>query len=243
MKYLLLVIGVPPMFFLYCALFGWLIHPVLRRAGRLAVLLGLTGLAILAMPAVAGTLMVALERDLPLVPPPDRPPAAIVILGGDVARSAIAPFTLPGRLTLDRLRAGAALHRRTGLPILVTGGTVQPDRPPVAAVMADSLRDDFQTPVAWTETASNDTWENAAFSAAILKQQGIASVYIVSHGWHLRRAMIAFRAAGLIATAVPTSLEPPVDPIASDFVPLAGTWQWSYYAIHEWIGCVFYAAR
>ena len=56
-------------------------------------------------------------------------------------RTSAAPYALPGFLTLDRLRAGAALHRRTGLPILVTGGSLQPDRPAIATVMADSLRD------------------------------------------------------------------------------------------------------
>ena len=42
----------------------------------------------------------------------------------------------PGLLTLDRLRTAAALHRRTGLPILVTGGTTQPETPAVGLVMA-----------------------------------------------------------------------------------------------------------
>ena len=62
--------------------------------------------------------------------------------------------------------------------------------------MADSLRDDFQVPVSWVEDASDDTWENAAFSAEILKKRGIHSVYVVTQGWHMRRAMLAFRHAG-----------------------------------------------
>jgi len=36
-------------------------------------------------------------------------------------RTAEAPFALPGMLTLDRLRAGVELGRRTGLPILARG--------------------------------------------------------------------------------------------------------------------------
>jgi uncharacterized SAM-binding protein YcdF (DUF218 family) len=170
-------------------------------------------------------------------------PRAIVILGGDLLRTSAAPYALPGFLTLDRLRAGAALHRRTGLPILVTGGSLQPDRPAIATVMADSLRDDFQVPVAWVEDASIDTWENAAFSAEILKKQGIRSVYVVTQGWHMRRAMLAFRHTGLIVTAVPTWTETPIDPIAGDFPPRALAWEWSYYALHEWIGCAWYAIR
>ena len=59
----------------------------------------------------------------------------------------------------------------------------------------------------------------------------------------MRRAMLAFRHAGLIATAVPTSMEVPIDPIVWDFLPRASSWGWSYYALHEWIGCAWYAIR
>ena len=99
----------------------------------------------------------------------------------------------PGSLTLDRLRTGAALHRRTDLPILVTGGTTQPRTATVGVVMAESLRDDFRAPARWTEPKSDDTWENARFSAAILKAEGITSVYVVTHAWHMRRAVLAFQ--------------------------------------------------
>ena len=243
MKFLFLTMGVPPMCFLYVAALGWLMPGSWRRTGRILTAFGLLGLWVFSLPIVSELLLVGLERDLPLNPSANAPPAAIVILGGDVTRTADQPFIVPGRLTLERLRTGAALHRRTGLPVLVTGGIVHRDRPPVGTIMADSLRDDFLVPVTWTETVSNDTWENASMSAAILKHQGIASVYVVTNGWHLRRAMIAFRKAGLIATAVPTSIEPPIDPIASDFMPRVGAWEWNYFAMHEWIGCAWYASR
>ena len=56
---------------------------------------------------------------------------------------------------------------------------LQPGDPPIAAVMAQSLRDDFQTPVRWVEPRSHDTWENAEYSARILRANGIGSVQIV----------------------------------------------------------------
>jgi uncharacterized SAM-binding protein YcdF (DUF218 family) len=188
-------------------------------------------------------MIIALETNLPVAPAPDAMPQAIVILGGDLARVAGEPFALPGLLTLDRLRAGAALQRRTGLPILVTGGVIQDDRPPIAAIMASSLRDDFHVPVTWVEDGSADTWENATFSAEILKKQGIRSVYVVTQGWHMRRALLAFRHTGLTVTAAPTSLDAPLDFIFWDFVPRASSWGLSYYALHEWIGCAWYELR
>ncbi len=243
LKTLLMSIALPPISFLYLVLAGFAIERKRRRTGRCLVGFGLVCLIVLSLPVFASSLTLALERNLPVVPPADAMPTAIVILGGDVSRTGEAPFARAGPLTLDRLRAGAALHRRTGLPILVTGGTVQRDRPAVATLMATSLREDFQVPVTWTENVSADTWENAIFSADLLTKQGIHSVYLVTQGWHMRRAVLAFRHAGLIVTAMPTSFDPPFDPIASDFLPHASAWEWSYYALHEWIGCAWYAMR
>lgn len=242
-KGILITLALPPVSFLCLTIVGLLIARRHRPSSRALLCIGVLGLTVLALPFVPDMMIVALEHNLPVNPPPDAMPQAIVILGGDLTRTAEAPYALPGLLTLDRLRAGAALQRRTGLPILVTGGTVQPDRTPVATVMADSLRNDFQVPVAWVESASLDTWQNAAFSADILKQRGIRSVYVVTQGWHMPRAVVAFRHAGLIVTAVPTSMETPFDPIAGDFLPHASAWGWSYFALHEWIGWAWYAIR
>jgi uncharacterized SAM-binding protein YcdF (DUF218 family) len=141
------------------------------------------------------------------------------------------------------LRTAAALQRRTGLPILVTGGTTQPNSPPVGQVMAQSLTDDFRTPPRWIEAKSADTWENARFSADILRAEGITSVYIVTHAWHMRRAVLAFQGTGLTVTAAPTSLDDPLGPDLEDFLPRAGGWQTGYFAMHEWIGYAWYKLR
>jgi uncharacterized SAM-binding protein YcdF (DUF218 family) len=243
LKSIVVALALPPVCFLYFVIAGLLIVRHHRRSGRALICTGVVGLALLSIPLVPNLLIVALEQGLPTTPPADAMPEAIVILGGDLLRTDGPPHALPGFLTLDRLREGAALYRRTRLPILVTGGTVQPDRPPVAVIMADSLRNDFQVPVTWVEDASLDTWENAGLSAEMLKQRNIHSVYVVTQGWHMRRAMVAFRHAGLIATAVPTSIDTPFDPIPWDLPPRASAWQWSYYALHEWIGCAWYAIR
>jgi uncharacterized SAM-binding protein YcdF (DUF218 family) len=243
LKSILLALALPPVCFLYCVILGLLVTRRHRSGGRALVIVGLVGLGLLSIPLVPNLLIVALEQNLPITPRSDAMPEAIVVLGGDLLRTEGPPHSLPGFLTLDRLREGAALYRKTGLPVLVTGGTVQQDRPPIARIMADSLRNDFQVPVTWVEDASIDTWENAEFTAEMLKPRGIHSVYVVTQGWHMRRAMLAFHHAGLIATAVPTSIETPFDPIPWDLPPRASAWQWSYYALHEWIGCAWYAIR
>jgi uncharacterized SAM-binding protein YcdF (DUF218 family) len=232
---------VPPIALLLVALLGLLIG----RRFRWLTWVGLLGLLALALPAVGGSLLIALERNLPLTPPPgQQPPQAIVILGGDLVRGGTEAMTLHlGPASLERVRAGAALSRRTGLPIMVSGGSLLKGEPPLGGVMADSLMQDFHLPVRWTEAESPDTWENAHLSAVILREHGIRSVYVVTHAWHMRRAIMAFADTGITVTAAPPWLDRLGTPLWVEFVPDVGGWLTSYLALHEWIGCAYYALR
>lgn len=209
-------------------------HWIMGTAGVLLVLLG--------TPVVGDSLLLTLERRLPLTPPTDSPPGAIVILGGTMAETAgPPPGYIVGALTLQRLAAGAALYRKSHLPILVTGGKVARSGPPIGELMARSLEQDFSVPVRWVEDHSRDTWENAVFSAAILRTAGIHSVYVVTQPWHERRAIIAFRHAGLIATAAPTPLDRYSFVLPGSVLPTTSVWRRSFFAFHEWVGCVWYS--
>jgi uncharacterized SAM-binding protein YcdF (DUF218 family) len=222
---------------------------VRRRIGRVLLAGGLAGLVLLSLPVVSGSLLGALQRGIDLKVDPDHPPEAIVILAGNDSE-----FLLPdghtgytvGWLTLERVRAGATLARSTGLPILVTGGLVDPDEkgaPSLAALMAQSLQEDFGLATQWQERVSHNTWENATLSAPILKDSGVGTVYLVTHAWHMRRALMAFRHAGINAVPYPVTPTgwPPVT--WSTLTPHVSSWWQSYYALHEWIGCLDYALR
>jgi uncharacterized SAM-binding protein YcdF (DUF218 family) len=234
----------PPVNLAVLALLGALVAIRYRRAGLGLSLVSLCLLLLLALPAVSKTLIASLEQKLPLAPPPDAPPEAIVILSGDVGRSD-PPFPAldVGHLTLERMRAGVALYRRTELPILVTGGRVSTDIDPVGSLMERALARDLGITVRWTETQSRDTWENAALSAAMLNAEGIRSVYLVTHAWHMRRAIYAFRHFGVTVTAAPVRMDRMPETAFHEFIPTATAWMASYYGLHEWIGCAFYALR
>ncbi|MBF0159223.1 MAG: YdcF family protein, partial [Magnetococcales bacterium] len=62
---------------------------------------------------------------------------------------------------LARVRYAAWLHRRTNLPILVTGGRPAGEKSSEAALMRDVLQDEFNVSVRWLEEDSHTTWENA----------------------------------------------------------------------------------
>ncbi len=244
MRNLVLMLVMPPMGFATLLVFSLCLRGRWLHWGRRLTWVSAIGLVLLAMPAVSDPMLASLETGLPTTPPPGDPPKAIVVLGGNLIRTAQEPLGVrPGLLTLDRERTAAALHRATGLPILVTGGTVQRNLAPVGVVMQHSMADDFQTPVHWTESESINTQQNAQFSAHILKADGIDSVYVVTHSWHMRRAVLAFQRAGLKVTAAPTDLDEALSFELEDFVPRTAAWETCWFALHEWIGYAWYAIR
>ena len=91
------------------------------------------------------------------------------------------------------------LARRTGLPVLVSGGMLRDDDVPLGTLMAMSMVQTFGVTPRWVEAQSHTTWENAEYSAALLQPLGIHSVYVVTHAWHMPRALLAFRHFGLHA--------------------------------------------
>jgi uncharacterized SAM-binding protein YcdF (DUF218 family) len=238
LRALLTFLAVPPVNLVLTGILGLVLTRWrwYRRRGIVITAVSLGLLLILAIPAVGQALIVSLEQDLPLTAPAGAPPQAIVVLSAELDRVRGPDGFEVGQLTLQRLRAAATLARRVHLPVLVSGGTVEGDTPPMATVMAKSLVEDFGVPVRWEETRSRTTWENAADSAAILEPLGIRSVFVVTHAWHEQRALLAFRHFGLTATAAPVEL----DRFSTNVLPGADGWLRSSYALHEWIGYVWY---
>ncbi len=217
-------------------------RPLLRRVGAVALVLVL----VLAMPIVPVLMTMALQSRLKLTPPAGAPPGAIVILSAEVRASAaraLEPAASAGPMTLSRVQAGALLARRTGLPVLVTGGVVLPGTPPVGELMAQLLRTSFGLDAQWVEGRSEDTWQNAAFSAPLLLAAGIHAVFLVSDADHLPRAVIAFRHAGIVATAAPVRLAMlPTDRLEA-LIPSPAGLARSEVEMHEALGLLWYWLR
>jgi uncharacterized SAM-binding protein YcdF (DUF218 family) len=223
----------PPAGLILLALGGlWLSrrHP---RAGRSIAFLALVALFALSLPPVADALMAGLE--LPPITEADLKRAdAIVILGAGTYHDApeYGGDSLRGA-ALVRLRYGAALQRRTKLPILVTGGSPFGGRPE-GELMKEVLERDFQASVQWIESASRDTAENARFSAPMLKSGNVSRIVLVSHVWHLRRATPLFRAQGLEVFPAGTSYATPAPAALASLLPSAVALEASCRALLEW---------
>jgi uncharacterized SAM-binding protein YcdF (DUF218 family) len=172
---------------------------------------------------------------------------AILVLGSE--RYAWAPEyggdTVGGR-TLQRLRYGAFLHRETGLPVYVSAGSPAGESPPLGRLMAGVLAQEYGIEAAGVEDRSPTTWENAMFSAPLLRRAGVERVLLVTHAWHLPRAVEAFERMGVQVIPAPTSFahrEGAGESTYRDWLPSAGAFLQSYLAIHEYLGRAWYQLK
>lgn len=236
----------PPGGLILLATFGLLLVVVRRRrlGWSLFALSVVTGVA-LTLPLVAAFGARSLQVDQPLPPDVTQLDAqAIVVLSADFrADPPEYGLDVPGPLSLERCRYGAYLARRTGLPLLVSGGVLRPDRPAVSVRLAAFIEDELGVTVRWTEERSRTTEENALFTAELLRAAGIQRVALVTHAWHMPRARIAFERTGLSVLPAPTApASPPVDWLHG-MVPRAESFQLSVRVLHEWLGRIWYSAR
>lgn len=225
------------------ALLGLLLLPRARRLAAIVLFVALGSLYALSTPVVASTLAWSLQAHPVLAPGSDlRAAEAIVVLGtASVVRDDLGVHTAGGRL-LERLRYAASVHRRTGLPLLVTGGNRRPGRPAEADVMARSLGNDFHVGVRFVENRSRNTSENAAYSAALLAPVGITRIVLVTHTSHMARAAGAFEDQGL--TVVPAPIGHGFVSLSfTAFLPRASALARSVAATREHLGRVWYGLR
>ena len=213
-------------------------HP---RSGKALLALSLVTLWALSTPWLARALLQSLE---PAHADPLRslPAQAIVVLGAGKYHAApeYGGMTTVSELSLTRLRYAAYLHRRTGKPILVSGGSPEGASVSEAKVMKDVLENEFHTPVTWAESVSNTTFENARDSRAMLAPLGINRIYLVTHAFHMRRAQSVFTAAGFEVVPAPTRFTTVFRLTLLDFIPQAGALRNSAFAFHEIIGLAWY---
>ena len=203
------------------------------RAGRALIWIGALSLALLSLPIVAWGLTRAFDREpFDVVQAADA--KAVVILGGGTRRDAreYGGDTL-ARLTLERVRYGAQVAKRTGLPVLVTGGTPPNGRASEASLMKDALTGEYGVPVRWIEDRSRNTHENARYSAALLRADGVDSIVLVGHAIDMPRAVAEFADAGITAVPAPTGLPSRGDAVPMDFVPSVAALQRSHDALYE----------
>lgn len=219
---------------------------LVRHFRALAISLLISGVALLyasSMPLVANSIRPNLDENLAVVSQDEiDSAAAIVILGGGLYANApeYGEDTIAGQ-TLERTRYGAYLHRLSGKPLLVTGGRPKQTELSEAEAMRNVLESEFGVAVRWVEDSALNTRDNAELSRTILEADGIHDILLVTHAFHMTRAVNEFERVGF--RVIPASTKFRVKPPLSffDFLPSASALSSTARSLHEWLGMAWYA--
>lgn len=212
-------------------------HP---RLGRFLLASTLVLLYLISTPFIVETMLQKFETPY-VADSVDSEGHVIVVLGGGTYFNAVEyGGDTVNRYSLERIRYAAHLYQLTGKLILVTGGAPLGNATSEAEQMKSVLENEFMNPVKWVEGTSNNTHENAYKSYEILKKYGITHIMLVTHAWHMPRAVKEFERAGFQVTPVPTAFTTRYRTDGLAYLPTASALQQSRIFIHEVIGVLWY---
>ncbi|MFQ5935111.1 MAG: YdcF family protein [Acidiferrobacterales bacterium] len=238
----------PPGLLIATAILGFVLYLKWKWLGAMVIGLSIAVLAAISLPLTSRQLTAALEASSPPLyedafDEVRQQAKAIVVLGaGRYAQAPEYGSDTVSRFALERVRYAAYLQRRTGLPILISGGAPGGERVSEAELMRKVLQRDFKITPRWLETRSRNTMENAILVNHLLKRRGIDQVLLVTHAWHMPRALWAFREAGLQVIAAPMGFNTLGKRERSiyGYLPTAGGLYWSSVALRERLGAAWY---
>lgn len=213
-----------------------------RFAGRMALVSVL--LFLWSWPPFSTLFSGTLEWWYPVRPYPQGDAQAIVVLSGGVyTHDASEPEDLPNLSTLVRCSYAAWLYQNwRPLPIVVTGGAADAQKVSRSGVMARLLEQrGIPSSMIWREDRSESTYENAVYSAALLRARGIDRIVLVTEAEHMLRGERSFRRQKLMVVPAPCCYRT---------LQFAGRWPDllpqhraiadNEDALHEWVGVLWY---
>jgi uncharacterized SAM-binding protein YcdF (DUF218 family) len=243
LTYLVGAVLVPPTSLVLLGLLGLGLQRRRPALGRALTGFSLAALLLLSLPLTSAWLMSRLE------PPPLADARAVgdaqavVILGGGVAHGAPEwGGDTATTHTLQRVRYGAWLAKRTQLPVLITGAAPKDGHLGEAALMRDLLGQEFGVTVRWFDEQARTTAGNAREAAKLLHASGVQHIVLVTSAFHMPRAQRVFERAGLQVRAAPTGYFGYSDgPFRwSDLVPSGDGLRVSYLALREMAAGLMY---
>ncbi len=212
----------------------------LRRGGKIkyAAAVLTAAFCISALPVTAGLLLRPLEAAF--APAAGRVDV-IAVLGGGAVQGTPADVGSGSLLGsgANRLLAGAQLQKRTGLPIIITGGQVYAGSGNEAEISRRILLNlGIPAEKIIVENKARNTAENAAYTAQICRRHGWGRVYLVTSAFHMPRSMELFgRQQGLELLPQPCDYQLSAGGGVSlfSFLPQADAAGLAYLALHEYL--------
>lgn len=130
-----------------------------------------------------------------------------------------------------RARHGVALvNSGAASSILFSGGAAVNGVSEAEAMLQIGLAMNLDPQQALVESDSGSTWENAQKSAVMIKAAGWSKVVLVSDEYHLPRARLAFKAAGIaVAVSSPRAFDVPVSTQVKNTFRESLGWVWYWF--------------
>ncbi|MFO7496556.1 MAG: YdcF family protein [Desulfobacterales bacterium] len=212
-----------------------------RSARALVLLLVAAMLWLPAIPPVADKLLRTLESGLTI--PEDPKGDVIIMMGGAVYEGSpdLSGIGIPSRGSWERIVTVVRLQRRLGVPVILSGGQVHPERAPMGPIYRRLLTDlGVPQDLILVEDKSRDTLENAQFSKALCQARGFQRPIVVTSALHIRRTQLSFEKAGLAALFYPAGFRTWENKtyIWPDFLPQS--YDPFSEALHEYLGLLAY---
>lgn len=244
LRLLLKSLVLPPTAQLLLIAVGLALSKRFPRLARACIVLALISLYLLSTSYVSHMLYAGLE-DLPHLPAESLETidaqAIVVLTGWQNEHTPEFGRPVSGLNGLSRARYAAFLHKKTQLPLLISGGDVFGNSQlSLAATMAYDLSSGFEVEATWLEDKSRTTSENARFSSEILKTAGVRKILLVSSAYHLKRAQLLFAREGMVVVPAPTFFVSKLPTDVRSFLPNAFALNDSAMALHEWLGYFYY---
>ena len=217
--------------------------------GRRLLAFSLLVMLLLSLPVTSDLLYRSLETK-PVIDPEriaTEQPQAIVVLGGgrDLDALEYGGDTLSPR-TLSRLRYAAKLAREHQLPVIPSAGNPGSQGVAGAVLARDLLTTEFAVPVMAIERRSNTTWENARYTAQLMKQLDIERIILVTDAGHMNRSLYAFERNGIHPIPAPMNFLSVSSNLVSPgerYLPSARALKESRDALHELLGLLWYRLK
>ncbi|MGE3541409.1 MAG: YdcF family protein [Candidatus Tectimicrobiota bacterium] len=247
------------MFFILSKVMGWLLYPLpvvlglllvallcyRRRFGRWLLAVAVLGLYGVSTPACTLWLLEYLEGPYRAPRPLQTHYDAVIVLTGMVRLRIQRPGYIEFNSHVERILAGISLVKRgVADRLLIAGGSGEPSLSTLSE--ARQLRPfvlEFGLTDAQvlTEERSRNTYENALYSAEIIRQHGFQKLLLVTSAFHMYRSERVFHKQGIFPDLYPVdfvSLGGPRTPF--DFLPSVTTLTITTLMIHELVGVLMY---
>ena len=194
----------------------------------------------------ADVLMQPLEGEYPPLVMAEVPVVPVIVVLGGTTRgdtTNAAKVDLSG--AADRLLYATELYKAGKSPRVLLSGGAPAGEPSEAQLMHNILLImGVPSNAMWLEHESRTTYENAVNTAAILEEQGITELLLVTSAAHMRRARALFEHTGLDVLPAPTDYQYlHSNSIRPGWLPDVNDLERTTKALKEYVGWWYYGFR